>query len=261
MLRIFDTHAHYDDESFLEDRDSLFEEFQKQGIDKVVNIAASQDSIQAIYELTQKYPMVYGSLGIHPSDVKHITQTQEEIFHQIREYQKSEKIVAIGEIGLDYYWDKEPEVKALQQRWFIDQLNLAKDLDLPVIIHSREAAKDTFDILMAYGPEKKGVIHCYSGSAEMAKDYVKYGYYIGVGGVVTFKNAKSIKETVEAVDLSQIVIETDAPYLAPVPFRGKRNSSLYLPYVIEEIGKIKGMSPEIVAEVTYENALRLFGLV
>lgn len=225
-----------------------------------MNIAASQNSIEDIYKLTQKYPMIYGSLGIHPSDVKHITLTQEEIFNQIREYQKSEKIVAIGEIGLDYYWDKEPEVKALQKKWFIDQLDLAKELDLPVVIHSRDASRDTFDTLMEYGPDKKGVIHCYSGSAEMAKEYVKKGYFIGVGGVVTFKNAKSIKETVESVDLSQIVVETDAPYLAPVPFRGKRNSSLYLPYVIEEIAKIKGISPEVVAEVTYQNGLRLFGL-
>ena len=171
---------------------------------------------------------------------------------------KQPRVVAIGEIGLDYYWDKEEAVRSSQRRWFIRQLEMARECDLPVSIHSRDAAKDTLDIMKEYGKDLGGVIHCFSYSVEMAREYVKMGYYIGVGGVVTFKNAKAIKAVVEDIPLERIVVETDCPYLAPVPNRGKRNSSLNLPWVIREISQIKGVSREEVEAVTWKNAIALY---
>lgn len=168
-------------------------------------------------------------------------------------------MLAVGEIGLDYYWDKEPGVQEAQRYWFRRQLELAKEANLPVIIHSRDAAEDTVEIMKeAYRDGISGVIHCYSYSKEIAKEYIKMGYYIGVGGVVTFKNAKKLVETVEEIPLDRILVETDCPYMAPEPHRGKRNSSLYLPHIIEKIAEIKGTTKEIVTQVTYDNAMRLF---
>lgn len=178
----------------------------------------------------------------------------------VREYCHRDKVVAVGEIGLDYHWNVEP--KEVQQEWFIRQLHLAIEEKLPVVIHSREASQDTFDIMKKeHAGTTGGVIHCFSGSAEMAKEYVKMGYYIGVGGVVTFKNSRVLKEVVKAISLEHIVVETDCPYLAPTPHRGKRNSSAYLPLVIEEIAKLKGITAEEVEDATYENAQRLYGLI
>ena len=183
----------------------------------------------------------------------------EERFQQMEELCKQEKVVAVGEIGLDYYWDNESH--DVQKEWFIRQLDLARELDLPVLIHSREAAADTMEIMKEHGQGLRGVIHCYSYSKEQAKEYVKMGYYIGVGGVVTFKNSRVLKEVVKAIPLEHIVVETDCPYLAPTPHRGKRNSSVYLPLVIEEIAKLKGITAEEVENATYENAQRLYGLI
>ena len=166
-------------------------------------------------------------------------------------------MIAVGEIGLDYYWDNESH--EVQKKWFIRQLELARELGLPVLIHSREAAADTMEIMKEYAGGLKGVIHCYSYSREMAKEYVKMGFYIGVGGVVTFKNARRLKETVEEIPLESIVLETDCPYLAPVPYRGKRNNSAYIRYVAEEIAKIKGIPCGEVISRTEENAKRLYG--
>ena len=169
-----------------------------------------------------------------------------------------DKIVAVGEIGLDYYWDKENH--DVQKHWFIRQLDMAREKQMPVIIHSREAAADTMDIMKQHASGMKAVIHCYSYSAEMAKEYVKMGYYIGVGGVVTFKNAKKLKQVVQEIPLERILLETDCPYLAPVPFRGKRNSSLNLPYVAEAIAELKGTTAEEVIQQTEKNARELYGL-
>ena len=206
--------------------------------------------------MVQAYPFMYAAVGVHPDEVGALN---EERLEEMRKLCEDPKVVAIGEIGLDYYWDK--EAREEQRHWFIRQLELARKLGLPVLIHSREAAADTMEVMKGYGKGLKGVIHCYSYSAEMAKEYVKMGYYIGVGGVVTFKNARKLKETVREIPLTSIVLETDCPYLAPVPYRGKRNSSLYLPYVAEEIAALKQVSFEEVVSQTERNAKDLYGLV
>lgn len=252
---IIDTHAHYDDEKFDIDRDELLNSLESGGISAVINASASVHSWDKILELTKKYPFVYGMIGVHPDE---IGELNEENFARMETLVSEEKIVAVGEIGLDYYWDKESHEQ--QKEWFIRQLNLAREKNLPVNIHSREAAADTFEILKEYGQGLKAIIHCYSYSKEMALEYVKMGYLIGVGGVVTFKNAKKLKEVVQAVPIEQIVLETDCPYLAPTPYRGKRNSSLYLPYVVEAIAEIKEMAAEEVIKITEENARRFYGI-
>lgn len=253
---IFDTHAHYDDEQFDADREELLSGMKAGGVGMIVDAAATVASWDKILELTEKYPFLYGSVGVHPDEVGDLN---EENFARMSELADRKKIVAIGEIGLDYYWDKEPEIQAKQRYWFVRQLALAQQADLPVIIHSRDAAEDTMQIMeKAYEDGIKGVIHCYSYSPEMAQEYVKMGYFIGVGGVVTFKNAKKLVKTVEMIPLSSIVLETDCPYMAPEPHRGTRNDSRNIPYVIAKIAEIKGVSVEEVEQTTRENAFALF---
>ena len=251
---IFDSHAHYDDEAFDEDRESLLGSMQENGIGYIVNVGASLRGVEDTVKLTKSYPFIYGAVGIHPDEVGDLN---EERLLWLEKLCEEEKIVAVGEIGLDYYWDKESH--EVQKEWFARQLALSKKAGLPVIIHSRDAAKDTIDVMKAeHAGSTGGVIHCFSNSREMARDYVNMGYYIGIGGVVTFKNARVMKEVAEYVPLEQILIETDCPYLAPAPNRGKRNSSLFLPYIIEEIARIKGISKELVEEKTCENALKMY---
>ena len=252
---IFETHAHYDDEQFDLDREELLSSMPEQGVVTIVNVSATYESCRRVVDLVQKYPFMYAAVGIHPDEVGSLN---EERFQQMKELCKQEKVVAVGEIGLDYYWDNESH--DVQKEWFVRQLDLARELNLPVLIHSREAAADTMEIMKEHGQGLRGVIHCYSYSKEQAKEYVKMGYYIGVGGVVTFKNARKLKETVEEIPLTSIVLETDCPYLAPVPFRGKRNNSSYIKYVAEEIAEIKGISYEAVVEQTEKNARALYNL-
>lgn len=248
----FDSHAHYNDERFDEDREALLDKLPMQGVDYVVNAGADiKSSIQGI-ELAKRYDYVYAAVGIHPHDVQELTDKDLEVIKQLTTH---EKVVAIGEIGLDYYYNHSDEEKQIY--WFKKQLQLARDLALPVIIHSREACQITFDTLMASGVEE-GVIHCFSGSKELAKEYVKKGFYIGIGGAVTFKNARKTVEVVETLPLEHLLIETDCPYLTPVPHRGKRNDSSYLSYIAQKIAEIKGISVEEVANVTKENAKKLF---
>lgn len=248
----FDSHAHYDDERFDEDRFELLEEMKEKGVDFIVNVAANMESCETSMALAKKYPFVYCSVGVHPHDVEGLTDKDIETLRIMAE---EEKVVAIGEIGLDYYYDYSP--RELQRKWFKRQLELARELDLPVIIHSRDACQETFDLIVQSGI-KKGVIHCFSGSSELAKEYVKKGFYIGIGGSLTFKNAKKTVRVVEEIGLEHILIETDAPYLTPVPHRGKRNNSSYLEHVVEKIGEIKGISFEEVCERTCQNAKKLF---
>ncbi|MDY4515560.1 MAG: TatD family hydrolase [Lachnospiraceae bacterium] len=253
---IFDSHAHYDDEAFDGDREELLGGMQAAGVGAIVNVGASLRGVRDTAALAETYSFVYGAVGIHPD---HVDQLNDQVMEELRKLCGREKIVAVGEIGLDYYWGKNPREQ--QKEWFIRQLALAKEVDLPVIIHSREAAKDTFDIMKAeHAGSTGGVIHCYSGSREMARDYLNLGYYLGVGGVVTFKNARILKEVVEYVPLDRILVETDCPYLAPVPFRGKRNSSPMISYVLEMIAQLKGVSREKAEQVTWENALTFYGL-
>ena len=251
---IFDTHAHYDDEAFNEDRDQILSSMKDGGVGCIVNVCASAGGFGGTLELMKAYPFVYGAVGVHPDDAGIMTQ---DTLDEIRRLSHMEKMVAIGEIGLDYYWDNEPH--EIQKKWFIRQLELARSCHKPVIIHSRDAAKDTYDIMTAQkAQEIGGVIHCYSYSAEMALDYIKMGFYIGIGGVVTFKNGKKMKEVAQAVPIDRILLETDSPYLAPEPNRGKRNSSLNIPYIAAQIAQIKGMEYEEVVNITNQNARRLF---
>lgn len=251
---IFETHAHYDDQAFDQDREALMQSMQQQDIQSIVNVSSDLESIGKTIALTEQYSFVYGAVGIHPCDT---TNLKEEDIEYIREASRHHKVVAIGEIGLDYYWD-EPE-RDHQKKWFKAQMELAREEKLPIIIHSREAAQDTLELMKAAKAEEiGGVIHCYSYSKEMARIFLDMGFYIGIGGVVTFKNARKLKEVAAYAPLDRIVLETDSPYLAPVPNRGKRNSSLNLPYVAEEIAKTKGISYEEVVEQTYKNALALY---
>lgn len=253
---IFDTHTHYDDEAFEEDRDALISSLSAKNVGLVVNVGASLSSCRETLRMAEKYPFVYGAIGVHPSET---AELNEDNFLQLSEMAKHAKCVAVGEIGLDYYWP-EPD-RETQKFWFKRQLGLARELNLPVVIHSRDAANDTITVMKdTHAEEIGGVIHCFSYTRETAEVFLKMGFYIGIGGVVTFKNARKIKEAVEVIPLERIVLETDCPYLAPVPFRGERNSSLNLPYVIEEIARIKQVSPNEVEEITWENAHKLYRL-
>ncbi len=252
---IIDTHAHYDDEQFDADRSVLLGSMQEQGVEKIVNASATIASWDRVMELTQNYPIVYGMIGVHPDEVGEL---DEEKFLRMEQLLKKEKMVAVGEIGLDYYWDQESH--DVQKMWFIRQLKLAEKLGKPVNIHSRDAAADTMEIVREYGRGLKGIIHCYSYSPEMAMEYIKMGYSIGVGGVVTFKNGRKLKETVQKVPIEYLVLETDCPYLSPEPNRGKRNSSQNLRYVAEKIAELKEMQTEDVIRITSENAERIYGI-
>ncbi len=251
--KIFESHAHYDSEQFDEDRHELLMSMPEHGIGTIINSGANWDSVTEVVKMAAKYPFMYAAVGMHPDEVGDLN---DERFEYMRAQCQKEKVVAVGEIGLDYYWDN--EAHDVQKKWFIKQLELARELDLPVIIHSREAAADTMEIMKEYGKGLNGVIHCFSSSKELALEYVKMGFYIGVGGVVTFKNAKKLKEVVEAVPLERILLETDCPYLAPTPYRGKRNSSIYIQYIAEEIANIKGVTYEEVVAQTEQNGKDLF---
>lgn len=251
---IFESHAHYDDEAFDEDREELLTSLREHGIDKVINVGASPDSCKITLQLMKQYPFIYGAMGVHPSETGTLN---EENFIWLREQCVVDKVVAVGEIGLDYHW-QEPEVH-VQKLWFERQMELAREVKLPVIIHSREAAKDTLDMMQALNAgEIGGVVHCFSYTKEMAREYLEMDFYFGIGGVITFQNAKKLKEAVEYIPIENILLETDSPYLAPDPYRGKRNSSLNLPYIAREIAAIKGIAYEEVVAVTERNAQRLF---
>ena len=256
MEKIFDTHAHYDDEAFDPDRDELLRGLPENGIEKVVNVGASLASCRRTLELMNRYEHVYGALGVHPSET---AELDEEALAWLRQQCQVEKCVAVGEIGLDYYWD-EPD-REVQKKWFVRQLGLARELKKPVIIHSRDAAKDTVDLMKAErASEIGGVVHCYSYTTETAKQFLDMGFYFGIGGVLTFQNARKLKEAAAYLPLDHIVLETDCPYLAPVPHRGKRNCSLYLKYVVKALADIKGLTEQEIIRATNRNAKELYRL-
>lgn len=251
---IIDTHAHYDDQAFEADRDKVLNGLKQNGVEKVVNAAASMDSSRRTLELIGTYDFVYGMLGVHPDEVGNLTEADMEF---IKENAANPKIVAIGEIGLDYHWNVES--KDVQKHWFLRQIETAREVGLPICVHSRDAAADTLTVLKeGKAAEAGGVIHCYSYSAELAREYLAMGFYFGIGGVLTFKNARKCKEVVDMLPLERILLETDAPYLAPEPYRGKRNESDYLIYVVKEIARIKGVLEEEVIEQTTRNAYALY---
>lgn len=253
---IFDTHTHYDDEQFDSDRDELLGKLQEAGIETIVDVGASIETTKKALELAHKYDFIYAAVGVHPSEVEELS---DDSIEQLRSLSRDSKCVAIGEIGLDYHWpDPAPE---LQKVWFKRQLDLARQEHLPVIIHSRDAAADTLDILKEdHAEEIGGVVHCFSYSKEVARECTKMGFFIGIGGVLTFKNARKMVEVMEDTPMDRILLETDCPYLAPEPFRGKRNSSLYLPYVVEKMAQIKGITTDEVIRITRENAMTMYRL-
>ena len=251
---IFDTHAHYDDKQFDQDREELLVSMKDDGIGTIVDVGSNMETSAWIVDAVTRYPMMYGAVGVHPSDTADLTESDMDT---LKEYAGKDKILAIGEIGLDYYWD-EPE-REIQKKWFEAQIELAREVRLPIIIHSRDAAKDTYDIMKSLHAEDiGGVVHCFSYSKEMARQFLDMGFYIGIGGVVTFKNAKTLKEVAAYAPLDRIVLETDCPYLSPEPNRGKRNSSLNLNYVAEALSQIKGIDKEELIAVTEENARKLY---
>ena len=258
---IFETHAHYDDRRFASDMDALLSSgLIKAGVDKVMNVAADMGSVDTTNVLSLKYDNVYAALGVHPSEIKELTEADMKHIQDL--ILENKKVRAIGEIGFDYHY--EDYDKTEQEKWFVRQIELAKELQLPIIVHSRDAAADTMRVIREYYTGKEsgvnGVIHCFSYSAEEALKYIDLGFAIGVGGVVTYKNGKKLKDVVTAIPLEKIVLETDCPYLSPEPHRGERNSSLNLPYVVQAIAELKNVSAEEVERVTYDNALRLYGL-
>lgn len=251
---IFETHAHYDDEAFDCDREELLSSMKQNGIGHVINVSASLDSLDKTCALMEKYPLVYGAFGLHPDEVGDMN---EEIMEKIRGLCRREKAVAVGEIGLDYYWEKENH--ETQRYWFERQMQLAREEHLPLIVHSRDAAADTLQVMKdCRAGEIGGVIHCFSYTKEMAREYLNMGMYLGIGGVLTFKNARKLREVAAYAPMDRILLETDSPYLAPVPYRGKRNSSLHIPLIVQELAQIRGMSCEEIIEQTEINACRLF---
>ena len=246
---IFDTHSHYDDEAFNEDREEILVQISEEGVVGILNCACSKASLETTNKLTLDYNFIYGALGIHPSDAN---DYDENVKSRIIELVKSnKKIIAIGEIGLDYYWDENPD-KEVQKRVFREQMSLAEELGLPVVIHDRDAHKDTLEIMKEF-PNVRGTVHCFSGSVEFARECVKLGYYIGITGVVTFKNAKKICDVVREIPLERLLVETDCPYMAPHPNRGKRNKSDYIGYIIEKIAEIKEISSKEVNLAVNDN--------
>lgn len=251
---IIDTHAHYDDKAFDEDRHEVLSNLQTVGVGSIVNIGSSLDACKRTIQLMEQYEFIYGALGVHPTDSGELTDKD---MAWLKEQYTLAKCVAVGEIGLDYYWDK-PD-REIQKKWFVRQLALAKEVNLPVVIHSRDAAQDTVEIMKAEkAQEIGGVIHCYSYTRELAKAFLDMGFYFGIGGVVTFNNGRKLKEVVDYLPLDRIVLETDSPYLAPEPFRGKRNDSCKLLYVLEQIATIKGITKEQVEQITMQNAYSLY---
>ncbi len=249
-----DTHAHYDSSKFSADRDELLSSMPAAGIDCIIDPGCDEASSRAALELAGRYPFVYAAVGWQPEEWESWDMYSPAVVRQLAAH---EKCVAIGEIGLDYYWDREH--KEIMYEMFVTQLELAIELNKPVIIHDREAHADCLNITGRY-PELRGVFHCFSGSREMAEELIKRGWYLGFDGPVTYKNARKAVEVLEITPLERILLETDSPYLPPVPFRGKRNDSAKLPYIAERIAQIKGVSTEEIARVTSANARRLFNL-
>lgn len=255
MNNIFDSHAHYDDEQFDEDRGKLLLELNESGVAGILNMSSDYRSIETTRILTETYPFIYGACGIHPENAYEYNESvRSEMIHLL----KTEKFRAVGEIGLDYYWESNPP-RDIQKKVFRDQMEIAKSLGMPVVLHDRDAHGDILQIVREF-PSVTGIFHSFSGSVEMAREAVSLGYYLGISGVATFKNARKLPEVIVEIPLDRLLLETDAPYMAPVPYRGKRNRSDYLIYVAEKIAELKGKNVEEVLEATSDNARRLLGI-
>jgi hydrolase, tatD family len=254
-MPIFDTHAHYDSSAFNPDREAVLAALPEAGVALVVDPGCDLPTSWAALALAEQFPHVYAAVGIHPEDCGGYTDADLDALRQLCRHDKA---VAIGEIGLDYYWAENPP-REFQQQVFRRQLELALELDMPVIIHDREAHGDCLAIVKEY-PGLRGVFHCFSGSPEMAAELLKRGWYLGFDGPITYKNAKRAPEVAAMTPLDRILVETDSPYMTPVPFRGKRNDSRYLPYVLEKLAEWKGVTTEEMTDITFANGKRLFGI-
>ena len=254
---LFDTHAHYDDKRFDEDRDELLASLPAHDIGLILNPGCDVETSRKAISYAQKYAFVYAAVGIHPENINESWNNDLSVIQELA--QTEPKVRAIGEIGLDYYWEKDEHARARQQVVFARQMDLARELDMPVIVHDRDAHGDCMEITRRY-PEVRGVYHCYAGSVEMARELLRLGYYLSFTGVITFKNARRAIEVIREVPIDRLMIETDAPYMTPEPFRGRRNSSLYVYRMAETIAEIKGMSVEEVERITTENGKRLFAI-
>ena len=254
-MPIFDTPAHYDSSAFHADREAVLAALPEDGVALVVDPGCDLPTSRAALALAEQFPHVYAAVGIHPEDCAGYTDADLDALRQLCRHDKA---VAIGEIGLDYYWAENPP-REFQQQVFRRQLELALELDMPVIIHDREAHGDCLAIVKEY-PGLRGVFHCFSGSPEMAAELLKRGWYLGFDGPITYKNAKRAPEVAAMTPLDRILVETDSPYMTPVPFRGKRNDSRYLPYVLEKLAEWKGVTTEEMTDITFANGKRLFGI-
>ena len=254
-MPIFDTHAHYDSSAFHADREAVLAALPEAGVALVVDPGCDLPTSRAALALAEQFPHVYAAVGIHPEDCAGYTDADLDALRQLCRHDKA---VAIGEIGLDYYWAENPP-REFQQQVFRRQLELALELDMPVIIHDREAHGDCLAIVKEY-PGLRGVFHCFSGSPEMAAELLKRGWYLGFDGPITYKNAKRAPEVAAMTPLDRILVETDSPYMTPVPFRGKRNDSRYLPYVLEKLAEWKGVTTQEMTDITFANGKRLFGI-
>lgn len=251
--KIFDTHAHYDSDSFDEDRENVIKELKENGVIGVLNCGSDLYGLRKSVELAKEFDMFYAAVGIHPENAD---EFNEDVVKEIKAFVKNEKVKAIGEIGLDYYWEENPP-REVQKEVFRAQMKLAGELNLPVVIHDRDAHKDTLEIMKEF-PNVIGVVHCFSGSVEFAKECIKLGYYIGFTGVLTFKNAKKLVDVCREIPAERMLVETDCPFMAPVPFRGKRNKSDYIEYIIDKMSEIRGISGEEMNEILLNNKKRLF---
>ena len=258
-MKLFDNHAHLDDEKFDEDREELIEKIHNDEIDKFVSAGYSLESSKKSIELSKKYDFIYSTCGVSPND---IPQTEEELWKELDEIKKlakeNKKVVAIGEIGLDYHWNTEN--KELQKKAFVEQIKIANELNLPIQIHTRDAVMDTLEILKQNNVNKKGIFHCCPLNRELVKEGLKLGFYISFAGPVTFKNSKNANEIIEMVPNDKMLIETDSPYLSPEPFRGKRNDPRNVKFIAKKIAEVKNITIEEVAETTYKNAIKVFNL-
>lgn len=254
---LIDSHAHIDDEKYDLDREAVIQNARDAGVDIIINPASDEESSRRAVALSEKHPMIYAAVGFHPHDAS--AYKFQEHGRMLREWAKKDKVVAIGEIGLDYHYDLSPRED--QQKVFVDQMKIAKEVALPIVIHNRESMEDMWRLLKEhFAPEYGGVMHSFSGSVEMARIFLEMGFYLSVSGTLTFKNARRLPEVVAMMPLDRLLVETDSPYLTPTPYRGKRNEPAYVGFVVEEVARIRGMQPQEVGEITAENTKRIFGI-
>ncbi|MCR5348727.1 MAG: TatD family hydrolase [Bacilli bacterium] len=254
-MEYFDSHCHLNDEAILSNIEEEYRLCLEAGVTHMLCVGYDVASSKVAVDLAERFPAVYAAVGVHPENLE---PDMNKALQEIKELAKHPKVLAIGEIGLDYYWYKDPEIRNAQKPWFIAQIALAEELGLPISIHARDAVADTLEILKEHTPAHGGVLHCYSGSPESLKEFAKLGLYFGFDGPITFKNAVTPKECVRVCPLDRLLVETDSPYLAPTPFRGKQNSPKYIPFIVDEMAKIKEMEPAKLNEALWENFSRLF---